>query len=112
MLCHLFLCSEPGAPPDNVRGQKASSTSILVQWGIVPEDKQHGEIIRYTIFYWETEKVPQETKEKQVLSPRREETLSGLAKYTYYSIQVLASTSQGGGPRSSPIQVLTDEDSK
>ena len=112
VVCLLFLCSEPGAPPDNVSGKKISSTSVLVQWDIVPIDKQHGEIVSYTVFYWETEKGQQETNETRVPSSRREETLSGLVEYTYYSIQVLASTIKGGGPRSPVRVVQTDEDSK
>ena len=39
-------------------------------------------------------------------------TLTGLNEYTNYSITVFASTVKGGGTASTPIIVITDEDSK
>ena len=39
-------------------------------------------------------------------------TLTGLHEYTNYSITVFASTAKGGGNVSTPIIVVTDEDSK
>ena len=35
--------------PQNVQGYNTSSTSIRVTWKEVPEDKQHGDIISYTV---------------------------------------------------------------
>ena len=39
-------------------------------------------------------------------------TLTGLHEYTNYSITVFASTAKGDGNVSTPIMVVTDEDSK
>lgn len=111
----LVLCSVPGAAPQPVEGHNTSSTSILVTWGEVPADKQHGKILEYTVVY-KTSVVDTETKERVVppsiqFNSRRIE-LTKLTEYTSYSIQVLAATVKGDGPRSEPITVRTDQDSK
>ena len=105
-----LLCPEPGAPPDNVRGQFTSSTRILVQWDEVLVDKQHGEIKHYLVTYQKTE--GGDKLIKIVNAPTQEAKLTELAKYTYYSIRVSAATVKGYGPASIPIDVRTDEDSK
>ncbi|XP_078355117.1 protein sidekick-1-like isoform X19 [Oculina patagonica] len=101
----------PGAAPQPVTGHHTSSTSILVTWGEVPADKQHGNIVNYTVFYKESAGGGAELK-KHVDSPKREIELTQLKKYTKYSIQVLAATVKGDGPRSVSIPVRTDQDSK
>ena len=105
----------PGAAPQAVEGHNTSSTSILVTWGEVPADKKHGKILEYTVIYKKT-KEDTETKER-VISPStqfnsRQIKLTKLTEYTSYSIQVLAATVKGDGPRSEPITVWTDQDSK
>ena len=52
------------------------------------------------------------TPTKIVTAPASQTTLTGLNEYIYYSITVFASTSKGGGIESTPIVVVTDEDSK
>ena len=47
-----------------------------------------------------------------VNAPTNQTTLTGLNEYTNYSITVFASTVKGGGNASTPIIVITDEDSK
>ena len=42
----------------------------------------------------------------------RDITLTGLDKYTPYTVEMSAYTSKGDGPGSQPITVWTDEDSK
>ena len=106
----IVLCSVPGAAPENVTGHNTSSTSIEVTWGEVPADKQHGTILRYTIIYKETEGAAD--TEKRVNSTARRIELQELMKYTAYSIQVLAATLKGDGPRSKNITVWTDQDGK
>ena len=49
---------------------------------------------------------------KGVTAPANQTTLTGLNEYTNYSITVFALTSKGGGIESTPIVVITDEDSK
>ena len=104
----ILILLEPSAAPQNVQGHPTSPTEILVKWDEVPEDKQNGEILQYTILYRKTE--GGEQKISQVNS--RSVKLTGLAKYTVYSISVVATTIKGDGPASSTITVRTDEDSK
>ena len=110
MLSFTVLCSVPGAPPENVTGHSTSSTSIEVNWGEVPADKQHGTILEYAVIYKETEGAAD--TEKRVNSTARGIELRGLIKYTAYSIQVLAATVKGDGPRSETITVWTVQDGK
>ena len=106
-----FIVVVPNAPPDNVRGNNETSTSIFVQWDEVPADNQNGIIVNYTVTYT---KLPDgsPTDEVVVIAPKRNATLTTLEKFTNYSITVFASTTKGGGNRSEPIIVITDEDSE
>ena len=103
-----LIWSEPGAAPQNVQGRSTSSTEISVQWDEVPKDKQHGEILHYTVIYRKTEGGEQKTSRVN----SRNVKLTGLTEYTSYSISVIAATVKGDGPASSAITVRTDEDSK
>ena len=49
---------------------------------------------------------------RSVFARANQTILTGLNKYTNYSITVSASTSRGAGNFSSPIFIVTDEDSK
>ena len=102
--------SEPNAPPSNVTGHNASSTSIFVSWGQVPFLDQNGVIESYTVTYTWLPSGPPETE--KVFPPATQTILTGLNEYTNYSITVFASTSKGAGNQSTPIVVITDEDSK
>ena len=92
-------------------GHNASSTSIVVSWGQVPFPDQNGVILSYTVTYRAL--LPSGSSQtKNVTAPANHTTLSGLNEYTDYSITVFASTSKGSGNQSTPIVVITDEDSK
>ena len=105
---HLFL--GPIAAPSAVQGHNRSSTSILVQWGNVPAADQNGVILSYTVTY---RALPDGSPLTKVVSaPTMQATLTGLNKYTNYSITVFATTSRGNGNISAPIIVITDEDGK
>ena len=91
-------------------GHSASSTSILVSWGQVPFLDQNGVIVSYTVTYRALPSGSSQTK--NVKAPANQITLTGLNEYTNYSITVFASTSKGSGNQSTPIVVITDEDSK
>ena len=101
---------EPSAPPANVQGHNTSSTSIWVDWDIVPVVDQNGIILTYTVKYMA---LPDERpRSTVVIAPTTQANLIGLAKYRNYSITVFASTAKGDGNVSEPIIVITDEDSK
>ena len=106
----VFVVVVPNASPANVRGNNVTSTEIFVQWDEVPAEAQNGIIVNYTVTYRE---LPDGSPIPQVvIAPKRNATLTGLKKFTNYSITVFASTTKGGGNRSEPIIVITDEDSK
>ena len=106
----IFTFSVPGAAPSNVRAKNTSSTSILVEWDEVPEDKQHGTIQYYTVIWKRVQGGGRQ--ERDVYNSMQQFELTNLVKYTEYSIRVLAATRIGKGPASIPIVQRTDEDSK
>ena len=66
--------------------------------------------MNYTVTYTE---LPDGSPISQVvIAPKRNATLTGLTKFTNYSITVFASTAKGGGNKSELIIVITDEDRK
>ena len=106
----VFVIVVPNAAPANVTGNNETSTSIFVQWDEVPANNQNGIIVNYTVTYTE---LPNGSPAAEVVTaPKRNITLVQLNKFTNYSITVFASTSKGGGSRSDPIFVITDEDSE
>ena len=105
ILPRLFI--GPTAPPQDVTGYNTSSTSINVTWNEVPKDKQHGDIIRYTVMYNKTTNVINKSEVSEKFFE-----LKGVDKYTIYDFKVLAATRIGDGPASDPIKVQTDEDSE
>ena len=107
----IFTFLVPGAAPSNVRAQNTSSTSILVEWGEVPEDKRHGRIWYY-IVTWKRVQGADPKKIRKVNGLELRFELTSLTKYAEYSIQVSAVTIIGEGPPSIAIVTRTDEDSK
>ena len=77
----------------------------------MPDTDKNGIILSYTINYQATpEGNPQQNQ--VVNASTREITLTRLKKNTAYKIEVFANTSKGGGMKSEPFTVQTDEDSK
>ena len=106
----VFWLVEPSAPPANVQGHNTSSTSIWVDWDIVPVADQNGIVLTYTVTYMA---LPDESPQSTVvIAPTTQANLTGLTKYCNYSITVFSSTAKGDGNVSEPIIVITDEDSK
>ena len=112
MYIGVFVIVVPNAPPANVMGNNETSTSIFVQWDEVPADNQNGIIVNYTVTYRKIKLPSGSLLDEVVIAPKRNITLEGLEEFTNYSITVFASTSKGGGSRSDPIFVITDEDSE
>ena len=82
----------------------------MVQWGDVPAADQNGIILSYTVTYIALPFGSQQTK--VVNAPVRQLILTGLNEYTNYNITAFASTAKGDGNVSTPIIIVTDEDSK
>ena len=102
-------------PPRNVTTKVVSSTVISVQWdGLTPCSQVNGLIVDYRVQYTaESSGVVQSidvTGEWNVM--KAQTSLTGLAPYTNYSIQVAAVNEQGDvGLYSDPIITQTQEDS-
>ena len=106
----LFLLVVPNSAPVNVRGHNISSTSILVQWDSVPAENRNGIIMSCRVTYKEFP--GGNTNSRVANATTTQATLTGLKKYTNYSIAVFASTLKGDGNASEPIIVITGEDSR
>lgn len=105
----IHLSPVPAAPPQNVVGFNISKHDIRVFWEEVPSGDVNGILLGYRVIFNETsDKVFSETVE----FTRVNVTLGFLRPYTFYSIQVLAYTIKGDGPKSPPIIIRTEEEGK
>ena len=102
--------------PSNVSARVENSTVIIVQWnGLAPCVKVHGLIVHYTVRYTaESSNVTQSiTHPGEWNVTGAEASLTGLAPFTNYSIQVAAVNEQGDiGLYSNPEIKQTEEDSE
>ena len=102
--------SEPSGPPQGYRARPRSSTSIEVFWNPPSRKLQNGVITGFNIMY-----TPVRDETPSVLSvdgTRRSAMLTGLRKFTKYTIWVSSKTAVGEGPPSNKFELFTDEDGK
>ncbi|XP_063311189.1 receptor-type tyrosine-protein phosphatase delta isoform X3 [Pelobates fuscus] len=105
------LQSKPSAPPQDIRCNSQSSTSILVSWLPPPVENQNGIITGYTIKYMLLD--GEDNKPHEIMgisSDINQYLLEHLEKWTQYQISMIAYTDVGPGPESVPILIRTDED--
>ena len=108
-LSFFFLSLGPHAPPQNIRANSTTSTSIFVKWDDVPSEDQNGIIRNYTVRYRAVGALgPFDTT--KVFT--KEANLTGLIKDESYNVSVLATTDKGNGPYSVPIILTTNENSE
>ena len=80
-------------------------------WGEVPEGYVHGILQGYRVFYSEMTANRNISYLKVTTDPEnRQLRVTGLNKFTKYSLKVLAFTRKGDGAVSTDISVVTDED--
>lgn len=80
-------------------------------WGEVPEGYVHGILQGYRVFYSEMTTNRNISYLNVTTDPEsRQLRVTGLKKFTKYSLKVLAFTRKGDGVVSTDISVLTDED--
>ena len=80
-------------------------------WGKVPEGYVHGILQGYSVFYSEMTADKKISYVNVTTDPEnRQLYVTGLKKFTKYSVKVLAFTRKGDGAVSTDISVLTDED--
>ena len=107
----LPLSAVPGAPPQMVNAYPESSTSLRIVWEPPPENKQNGVIAYYKIFYVPKTRSDSEATVIEIKNANaREFVIDELMKWASYRVWMLAGTSVGDGPKSSPIEIQTDED--
>ena len=99
----LLAPAVPSAPPTDVAVSIKSSTSITVQWGSVPCRHQNGQITGYSVQY---EAVGSSETGSEMVSGDSSggtATISGLTRWTMYTVQVAAVNSAGTGVYSTPL---------
>ena len=80
-------------------------------WGKVPEGYVHGILQGYRVFYSEMTADKNISYVNVTTDPEnRQLYVTGLKKFTKYSVKVLAFTRKGDGAVSTDISVVTDED--
>ena len=89
----------------------SSSTSVNVTWLPPPPDFIFGILRTFEIRYFISSQPDSTPFTTRVPHTVGEFEITGLEKFTNYSVEVSAITI-GNGPFSSPVYVVTDEDSK
>ena len=102
----------PEEEPGNVACVALNSQSLQITWQPPSPERRNGALRGYRIFY---EHVDHDltTLDRETASKTTSELtllLSGLQKFTNYSVQVLAFTAVGDGIRSTPLVCTTEED--
>ncbi|XP_068083857.1 cell adhesion molecule Dscam2 [Anabrus simplex] len=104
----------PAGPPLNLSVRPVSSTELLVTWVPPLQELQHGDIQGYNIGYRETSSGTASYNFSSVVGDGEEGggdlLLSGLSKYTRYSVVAQAFNQVGPGPLSEPVTAQTMED--
>ncbi|CAH1390384.1 unnamed protein product [Nezara viridula] len=99
----------PSAPPENIRCTALGSQSLQINWQSPPIQHCNGIIQGYKILYDTQDPemdIGLETRKTSALTI----ILTGLQRYTNYSLQVLAFTRIGDGPYTKSSYCHTDED--
>ena len=100
----------PSLPPQSVQSYNTSSTSVNVTWHRVLTGFVHGILRGYRVFYSRTKDSGANVRQAVVPATEKHVHLTGLDKFTNYTIQVAAFTRIGDGALSHALVVLTDED--
>ena len=101
---YFVLFSAPTAAPESVTTPSVTSSTITVQWEMVPCIHQNGPITGYSVRYG----VMGSGSTRNESATGNEEVISGLQTSTHYTVEVAAETSVGRGDYSEPIIVTTD----
>ena len=89
-----------------------TSTIITASWQLPPADSRNGIIIGFKLFYKKRGSAGLATTLTINNGTALSKDVTGLDIYTEYEFEVLAFTSVGDGPRSSPLVVRTMKDGK
>ena len=83
-----------------------TSTIITASWQLPPADSRNGIIIGFKLFYKKRGSGGRATTLTIKNGTALSKDVAGLDIYTEYEFEVLAFTSVGDGPRSSPLVVV------
>ena len=104
----------PNGPPQKVNLEPIGPTQLLVTWRSPDREHWNGEILGYAIGYHRADESDQSYNYSRMGTAGGEGSnefrLTGLEKYTPYSVIVLAFNSKGDGPASKTILAHTLED--
>ena len=102
----------PSEAPPGVQCNHNSSTSLRIEWSILPVVKAHGIVRTYVIFLERSD--GRHVELYNDIQPYTSFTtiFLGLDENVEYSVQTLATTVKGEGPKSDPITCVTEEDGK
>ncbi|XP_071439149.1 cell adhesion molecule Dscam2-like [Hetaerina americana] len=106
---------KPGGPPRNIRVDALSSTELHVVWDPPERDLWNGDSLTFSVGFRE-DRTPNENYQYETVALRPlqggggECIISGLKKFTRYSLVVLSINSLGSGPQSEPVNAYTLED--
>ena len=106
-----MFASVPSRSPGLVLGYNTSSTSIYVEWQLVPHKFIHGVPLGQKIVYTQVGDMST-LRQKKLNSTVVSVTLNNLRKYTNYCIQAVVFTRIGAGNVSECLFVHTDEDGR
>ena len=100
----------PSATPDDLTFLNATSSSITLQWKVVPCIHQNGNITGYMIEYEEIDNEDTTGAFISIVGGQKEMTtgsITGLRPLTHYDIRVAAVNSAGIGPFTRNINAST-----
>ncbi len=100
----------PTMPPEDIHMATLSSQSIKVTWASPPLVSANGVIKGYKVVYGPSVTWYDPSTHDTKISSDTEAELTGLKKYTNYSVQVLAFTNGGDGVKSPVATSITEQD--
>lgn len=102
----------PTAPPQDVTVTNISTVSVALQWKAPPQKQQNGRIRGYKLQAWKDstpnniiQKVADHDDSVQI----QRGTLTGLQKFTQYTVGIIAYNGAGDSPRSDTQIIKTEE---
>lgn len=96
----------PTAPPDQVQVQVVNVTSAMIQWSPPPPQHQNGKLKGYKVYI--TGNTSEFHSNMSTNSTATSVTLTSLTAGGAYQVSVVALTSIGGGPLSTPVVFRMD----
>ena len=103
----VFTIAVPSQAPNSFSVTGVSSTIIKASWQLPPADSRHGIIRGFKLFYKKRCSTGSTTTLPINIGSILSTDVTGLENNTEYEFQVLAFTSAGDGPMSSPVLVKT-----